>query len=38
MVLNGYTDAPDSPGHGINFDFEKVKKYTVWWLIKINIL
>ena len=28
-VLNGYTQAPDLPGHGINFDFEKVKKYTV---------
>ena len=28
-VLNGYTEAPDLPGHGINFDFEKVKKYNV---------
>jgi len=28
-VLNGYTEAPDLPGHGINFDFDKVKRYLI---------
>ena len=28
-VINGYTQAPDLPGHGINFDFDKVKSYLI---------
>jgi L-alanine-DL-glutamate epimerase-like enolase superfamily enzyme len=27
VVKNGYTIAPDLPGHGINFDFDKLNKY-----------
>ena len=27
IVNNGYTIAPDLPGHGINFDFDKLNQY-----------
>ena len=28
-VKNGYTEAPEKPGHGINFDFDKLKKFLI---------
>ncbi|MDG2457565.1 MAG: enolase C-terminal domain-like protein, partial [Alphaproteobacteria bacterium] len=28
-VKNGYTQAPEKPGHGINFDFDKLKAYVI---------
>ena len=28
-IKNGYTEAPEKPGHGINFDFDKLKKFLI---------
>ena len=28
-VQKGFTQAPDTPGHGINFDFDKLKRYLI---------
>ena len=29
VVEKGFTRAPDKPGHGINFDFDKLKSYSI---------
>ena len=29
IINDGYTTPLDEPGHGINFDFDKLKKYEI---------